>query len=39
MMKNKSEVIDKLREYVEMAKKFTRQRVKRILSDNEQEYV
>ena len=39
MMKNKSEVIDKLREYVEMAKKFTRQRVKRIRSDNEQEYV
>ena len=39
MMKNKSEVIDKLREYVEMAENFTGQRVKRIRSDNEQECV
>ena len=39
MMKNKSEVIDKLREYVEMAENFAGQRVKRIRSDNEQEYV
>ena len=39
MMKNKSEVIDKLREYVEMAENFTGQHVKRIRSDNEQEYV
>ena len=38
MMKNKSEVIDKLREYVELAENFTGQRVKRIRSDNEQEY-
>ena len=39
MMKNKSEVIDKVREYVEMAENFTGQRVKRIRSDNEQKYV
>ena len=39
MMKNKSEVIDKLREYVEMAENFTGQCVKRIRSDNEQDYV
>ena len=39
MMKNKNEVIDKLRECVEMAENFTGQRVKRICSDDEQEYV
>ena len=33
------EMIDKLREHVEMAENFTRQRVKRIRLDNEQEYV
>ena len=32
-------MIDKLREYVEMAENFTGQHVKRIRSDNEQEYV
>ena len=39
MIKNKSEGIDKLREYVKMAENITRQGVKRICRDNEQEYV